>query len=146
MSESKNHERLAHVVRTHRAELHDAVNSAGGAVHLARSMVLEIESAFDRGDSLRAGPLYALLGTTEGALGKLGDDLERILGTIMTTRRPPMSEPGTTARELLRTLGRELTCEDLDALTLSEQRALEGLCDHWRQLLQLRLNRDEANA
>lgn len=49
-----------------------------------------------------------------------------------------MSEPGTTARDLIRTLARELSREDIDALSKTEQRELEGLCDHWRQLLLLR--------
>jgi hypothetical protein len=53
-----------------------------------------------------------------------------------------MPKPGTTARELLHTLGRELRREDIDALNEAEQRELHSLCDHWRQLLQLRLEKE----
>lgn len=50
-----------------------------------------------------------------------------------------MSEPGTTARALLRTLSRDLRLEDIDALQTNELTELRALTDHWQQLLLLRL-------
>jgi hypothetical protein len=55
-----------------------------------------------------------------------------------------MSEPGTTARALLRTLDRELHREDIDALSADERRELHSLLLHWQELTQLRLERTEA--
>ncbi len=81
MTAHQSPERLALAVRTNRAGIHDTAMSAYGSVRLARALIQWLEDESDKGEPLRAGPLDALLGTTEAALHKLGCDLERILGT-----------------------------------------------------------------